>query len=419
MGKGLAKSTKKQILNIAVLVVLVAVTLIILFTSNRELNFRSIADFLRRSNIWLLIAAFACMLGYILFEAVSLHLINRTLGHKSKFRSSVVYSTADVYYSAITPSSSGGQPASAFYMVRDGIPTGTATFSLVFNLIAYTGAIILLGCTAFVLQPHMFGKFATFAKVLIILGIVAQLLLLGFFIACMLWHSAVRKCGNGLITLLCKMHIIRKEEKWRGRLNGVIEKYAGSLAALKSHRALFVIVLLLNVLQRAVQMLIPCLVCTAVTREVPFWEIFAMQAFVTLGYNSVPLPGGVGAFEYLYLQIYSLRFETSFILAAMMVTRVISYYISMALSGVITLVYHGVHIRRKSDPPDDGQALHAGGEPDAQAVVSDTVAEADELRQPDAQDKEESLQTAEPLAKDSPPAAETDGEPNGEDPSDA
>lgn len=414
MGKGLAKSTKKQILNIAVLVVLVAVTLIILFTSNRELNFRSIADFLRRSNVWLLIAAFACMLGYILFEAVSLHIINRTLGHKGKFRSSVVYSTADVYYSAITPSSSGGQPASAFYMVRDGIPTGTATFSLVFNLIAYTGAIILLGCTAFVLQPHMFGRFATFAKVLIILGIVAQLLLLGFFIACMLWHSAVRKCGNGLITLLCKMRIIRKEEKWRDRLNGVIEKYAGSLTAIKSHRALFVVVLVLNILQRAVQMLIPCLVCTAVTREVPFWEIFAMQAFVTLGYNSVPLPGGVGAFEYLYLQIYSLRFENSFILAAMMVTRVISYYVSMALSGVITLVYHGVHIRRKSDPPDDGQAQNANGEPNAQAAVSDAAAEPDDALPTTEPGAEDLPQTTEPLAKDFSTAAETDGGPNGE-----
>ena len=31
----------------------------------------------------------------------------------------------------------------------------------------------------------------------------------------------------------------------------------------------------------------------------------------------------------------------------MMITRVISYYISMALSGVITLTYHGMLMRRK------------------------------------------------------------------------
>lgn len=343
----MTKSTKKNIINLTVLLALIALTLVILCLSNRELNFRGIRDFLRSSKAVFLIAAFACMLLYILFEAVSLFVIERTLGHKCKFRQSIVYSTADVYYSAITPSAAGGQPASAYYMVQDGVSGGAATFTLVFNLIAYTSAIIVLGAAAFVLRPAMFADFGTFAKVLVILGIVLQLLLLGFFIACMFWHRAVFKCGNGLITLLTRMKIIRKEEKWRRRLTGVIEKYASCLGQLREHRALFAIVLLLNILQRASQMLVPCFVISAVTRQVPFLDIFVMQAYVTLGYNAIPLPGGVGAFEYLYLHIYSLRFEDAFILSAMMVTRTISYYISLILSGAITLCYHGILIRRK------------------------------------------------------------------------
>ena len=39
MGKGLSKNTKKQLINILFLAVLIGVTLFILFTSNRELNF--------------------------------------------------------------------------------------------------------------------------------------------------------------------------------------------------------------------------------------------------------------------------------------------------------------------------------------------------------------------------------------------
>ena len=66
-----------------------------------------------------------------------------------------------------------------------------------------------------------------------------------------------------------------------------------------------------------------------------------------MGYNSIPLPGGVGAFEYLYLNIYTLRFDNTFIVVAMMVTRVISYYLCMALSGVVTLVYHIRLMKRK------------------------------------------------------------------------
>ena len=345
------KSTKKHLLNFAVLFILIALTLVILFTSNKELNFGDIFEFLQKSNVVYLLLAFACMLGYILFEGLSLHVICHTVGHKCKPVQSLVYATADVYYSAITPSAAGGQPASAYYMVKDGMSGGSATFTLVFNIIAYTAAIIVLGIAAFIIAPGIFGGFEFFVKLLIILGLVVQALLLAFFIACMFCHQAVLKCGNGVITFLKKIKLVRNDEKWRGRLSNVVDKYKGSVHDMRNHRALFFIALLFNVLQRASQMLVTCFVCLAVAPDASFMELFAMQAFVTLGYNSIPLPGGVGAFEYLYMNIFSARFESAFILAAMMVTRAISYYISLALSGVITLTYHVVKLKKDSKAP--------------------------------------------------------------------
>ena len=102
----------------------------------------------------------------------------------------------------------------------------------------------------------------------------------------------------------------------------------------------------LNLLQRVCHVLIACFVCLAAAPSANFWDLFVMQAFVLVGYNSIPLPGGVGAFEFLYLNIYGLAFGDAFILAAMMITRVISYYLCMILSGVYTLGYH-VHLVKK------------------------------------------------------------------------
>ena len=347
MGKGLSKNTKKQLINILFLAVLIGVTLFILFTSNRELNFENIKDFILRCNPWLIVAAFVCMLLFIAFEGLSLHLISRRLGYKPKLSSSMVYSSADIYYSAITPSASGGQPASAYYMVKDGMDAGATTFTLVFNLIAYTAVILVIGVLAFIFRPRMFPHFEFFVKFLIIAGIVLQTLLLGFFIACMWCHKAVLKAGNGLISLLARMKIVKNTEKWRGKLTDEVEKYRLSFMEIRKHRALFFQALLLNVAQRVSQVLITCFVCTAADPDASFVDLFAMQAFVLLGYNSIPLPGGVGAFEYLYLNIYTLRFDNTFIVVAMMVTRVISYYLCMALSGVVTLVYHIRLMKRK------------------------------------------------------------------------
>lgn len=347
MGKGLSKNAKKQLINILFLAALIGITLVILFTSNRELNFENIKNFVLRCEPWAIVAAFICMILFVVFEGFSLHLIGRNLGYKPKLFSSMAYSSADVYYSALTPSASGGQPASAYYMVRDGMDAGATSFALVFNLIAYTAAILVIGACAFVLRPTMFSRFGFFVKFLIVSGIVLQALLLGFFIACMRLHKAVLKVGNGLISLLARIRIVKNTEKWRGKLADEVEKYRLSFMEIKKHRGLFFRVLLLNVAQRVSQALISCFVCLAAEPSASFVELFAMQAFVLLGYNSIPLPGGVGAFEYLYLNIYALRFDKAFIVVAVMVTRAISYYLCMAFSGCFTLVYHIRQIKRK------------------------------------------------------------------------
>ncbi len=360
MGKKLSKSAKKQLINILVLVALVAITLTVLFLSYRELNFGTILDFLRSSNGWLIGAAFACMVAEIIFEGLSIHVIARRLGHKSKLRASLAYSTSDIYYSAITPSASGGQPASMFYMVRDGMSAGTAGFTLIFNLVAYTGAIIAIGIFALAVRPQMIlGLGNGLTGTLIIVGFVVQFVLLGLLIMCMLWSSAVLKAGNGVISLLTKIKIVRKPDKWRGKVAGAVEKYRSCRGIIKTHPALFLWALLLNIGQRVCKLLIPCLVCLAADPSTPLLDLVCMQAYVVIGYNVVPLPGGVGVYEALYSGIYGDFFlkrfagdaarADAFMFSSMMVSRVISFYICMIVSGIYTLVYHGLGIRKGKD----------------------------------------------------------------------
>ncbi len=315
----MTKKAKRNILNISFLLLLIGITLTILLTCNRELNFENIKGFLKSSNPWFIAVILLCMILSIAFEGWSMHLIVRRLGYRPKIRSSMAYAAADVYYSAITPSASGGQPASAFYMMRDGISAGVTSFGLLFNLIAYTASIFIIGIVGFALNPSLLWQFKGFVQFLVILGIVLQVLLLAFFIACISWHKGVLKLGNGVITLLTKMHIVKKTEKWREKLKVEVEKYHQSFREIRKHPTLFFEALTLNTAQRIAQLLIPSFVCLAASPETDFGLLFSMQALVLLGYNSIPLPGGVGAYEYLYLNIYAAAFGNAFILSAMMI----------------------------------------------------------------------------------------------------
>ncbi|MBE6629823.1 MAG: flippase-like domain-containing protein [Ruminococcaceae bacterium] len=351
------KSHKKQLLNIAFVVLLAGLTFLMLFLSSDELNMESLTSFFADCNLWLIAAAVGCMLLYIVMEAASLHIILYRFGHRPRLSASLAYSASDVYYSAITPSATGGQPASAFYMIRDGVSGGTACFALVFNLLAYTASLLTIGTVVLALNFPLFLSFSIWVKLFIIAGFVAQLSLLFLFIACIRHPGAVLRLGNFLITVLVRIRIIRKEEKWRGKLDRMVKKYRGCYECFQHQRGLFWQVFLCNVLQRASLIFVSALVCFSAT-DCSLWDMFVMQTFAMIGYNSIPLPGGSGAYEFLYINIYEKAFGSDFILIAMMVTRVISYYLSMLLSGLYTALYHVLapNRRKEAASPADTQA---------------------------------------------------------------
>lgn len=375
----MTKRTRKLLINISILILLVGVTLLVLLLSYKELNFKNIAAFLRKSKGWAIAAAFGCMVLFIVLEGLAIKMIAGRLGHKTRTHRALAYSAADVYYSAITPSSTGGQPASLFYMMRDGMGAGTAGFTLILNLFSYSSAIVIMGVFALIASPGLFWKMGSgFARVLVILGFVFQVLLLSFFLICLLCSRVPRKAGNALIKLGAKLRIVRNPEKWHNKWNGVIEKYRGCREILRKHWVLIVPALLLNLAQRVAQTLIPCFICYAAAPNVSFYRLFIMQVFVLLGYNSLPLPGGVGAYEYLYLRTYSIYFNDAFILSAMMVSRGISFYCCLILSGLYTLIYHSVGLREHKGeqanagvPESEPLAVQAGD--DAAATLQEAV----------------------------------------------
>ncbi len=333
------KTHIKQILNIAFVVLLALLTFILIKNNSDGLTWEAVGSFFSSCNPWLIAGAVGCLLIFIVFEGLALHLILKKFGYKPRLHQSIAYSTSDIYYSTITPSATGGQPASAFYMVRDGVSGGAAGFALVFNLVCYTASILVVGAIAFIYNFKEFLGYEFWSKFLILLGLAMQIFLLIFFISCMVFHNAVLRVGKGLVGLLYKMHIIKKKEKWLNKVENVVEKYKTSFESIKHHKGLIVQVFLCNLIQRAANIAITALVCVSVS-DLSFLELFMMQTLVTLGYNSFPLPGGSGAFEILFSSIYLGAFAAGVGDIPMIMTRVITYYLAMILCAIYTIVYH-------------------------------------------------------------------------------
>ena len=365
------KSHVKQILNIAFVVLLGVVTFVLIKNNSDGLTWEKLGEFFSGTNPWLLVGAVACLVAFIFFEGLALHLVLRKFGHKTRLHQSLAYSTSDIYYSTITPSATGGQPASAFYMMRDGIPGGTAGFVLVFNLVCYTASILLVGGIALAINFKEFLCYDFWAKFLILLGLGMQIFLLIFFISCMVFHGAVLRFGRGLVHLLHKLHIIKKKDKWLNKVQRVVEKYKSSFERIKRHKGLMAQVFLCNLIQRIANIAIAALVCLSIT-DFNFIELFMMQTLVTLGYNSFPLPGGSFAFEKLFSSIYLGAFVAIGTDVPMVMTRVITYYLAMILCAVYTIWYHMAGGKREqaAQPPSPPEPSSKEALPEQNSSIS-------------------------------------------------
>ena len=95
----------------------------------------------------------------------------------------MTYGGADVYFSAITPSATGGQPASAYFMIKDGIAPSMVAVMLLINLVMYTAALLISSIAVFIFGGDLFWEFSLAGKILVAFGAaVLVVLIFGFFL---------------------------------------------------------------------------------------------------------------------------------------------------------------------------------------------------------------------------------------------
>ncbi len=321
--------------------VLIAVLTVWAVTSQTQnFSFRVFWSFLGTLQWGWLAAAFLAMILYIFFEGYALLVICRGLGYRRSLGEGYSYSAADIYFSAITPSATGGQPASALLMIRDGIPGSTVTVALLLNLIMYTFSIIILGIFTFIAAPSVFLHFTLASRVLILLGIVMQAGLAVIFILLLRRASILRFLGNKLLSLLAKIRLIRRVEKKREKLNASIDSYEECVRSIGKNRGMLAKALLYNVLQRGMLIAVALFAFLAAGGAASLsLDVWSAECMVVLGSNYIPIPGAMGVADGLMLDVFSELFGDGVLATNLeLLTRSISFYLCVILCGVSFLL---------------------------------------------------------------------------------
>lgn len=327
----------------------VALLSIITITSfNKCFSLNMFLNFIKNSSCFFIILAICCVILFILFEGFSISSICKEFGYGKNYKKSFLYAAADIYFSAITPSASGGQPASAYFMIKDGIPISITTLSLLYTLLMYSVSIIIIAIIGFLFNPTLLFQLNWLAKTFILIGFIIQFSLIFCFYCFIYKKEFLNKICKFFLRLLVKFHFLKNIDDKLAKLNEIMTSYQQSANLLKGKRKLLTKVLFFNIMQRVCQ--IGVIVFTFLATGGKIQEVmvvFSIQSFVIIGAYSMPIPGAIGVTDYLMLHGFKKIMTPVAATNLELFSRSLSFYFCVIICGIVVFVNYLI-IRRSS-----------------------------------------------------------------------
>ena len=149
--------------------------------------------------------------------------------------------------------------------------------------------------------------------------------------------------------LLERLHLMKKKEGRLKKLEDSMDTYRNTAAYLKNNPLVIVKVIEITFIQRMALFAVTWFVYQAFgLHGTGFWEILFLQAVISVSVDMLPLPGGMGISEALYLVMFAPVFGEA-LLPAMLLSRGISYYAQMLISAVMTCVAYFIIGRKEQE----------------------------------------------------------------------
>jgi uncharacterized protein (TIRG00374 family) len=284
-----------------------------------------------------ILPAIACVLLFIMGESVITLYLLRTLGTRVSFSHCCLYSFIGFFYSCITPSASGGQPMQVIAMRKDDIPVAVSTVVLAIITITYKLVLVLIGLLVMFIRPDGIMKYLQGVDELVYLGLILNVGCIALLLSLVFKPSLVQRCAESTMGFIHRIRPFKKPEKIRQRLDNLMQQYTGTAEYYRSHHLVIVNVFVITLLQRLLLFAVTWFAYRSFgLNEEHFGTLIILQAMISVVVDMLPLPGGMGITENLFMQIFLPIFGSALVLPGLLISRGISYYTQLLVSALMT-----------------------------------------------------------------------------------
>lgn len=288
--------------------------------------------------IWYwIVCAVASQLMYMFLESVVIYLFIKDGFKKFRFRDAVRVAFMGLFWSAITPSSTGGQPMQVYLMFsKMHIEIGYSTSRLMQKFMVYQVVLTLISLIAVLTNiPFILSnKNISYILILLAFGFISQFAVTGMVLLFSFSPNLSRKIIMFFAKLLNKIKIIKNvDEKIEG-IDKQLNNFHTSNKDIYKKPKLLISSFILTFLQFIAMFLVPYFIFRSFgfNHATPA-QLISSQAFVNLMSGMIPIPGASGAAELGFTAFFSTFFINGTLKSAALIWRVINYYGVIALTG--------------------------------------------------------------------------------------
>lgn len=328
------QSRKKLIGNAVFVVAIFALTLYGVFHGE---DLEAMADAIRNADMKWLAPGILLVLIFIWGESIILWYMMGSYGIRLKKRACFLFSSVGFFFSCITPSATGGQPMQIYFMKKEKVPIPVATVILMVVTITYKFVLVVIGLGIVCFGRGFLHRYMEGILPVFYLGVLLNVFCVTFMTVLVFYPDLTEFILMRGMRWLERLRFLRHREERVRKLEGSMQVYRETALYLKRHMRVIFWVILISFIQRIALFSVTWAVYLAFGRSgVPVWDIVLLQAVISVSVDMLPLPGGMGISEALFLKLFEPVFG-AVLLPAMVVSRGLGYYSQLLISALFTV----------------------------------------------------------------------------------
>ena len=327
------RNKKKAIFNTIFLILIFSITVYMVFKGE---DLGEIIHTVRQADPVYLLISVVCVVLFILGESVIIFYMMRTLGAKVKMGHCALYSFVGFFFSCITPS--GGQPMQIYFMKKDKLPIPVTTLVLMIVTITYKAVLVVIGIVIWIFGRGFLEGYLGQYMWVFYLGVGLNIFCVTFMMILVFAPGLAKWIMVKGLKLIEHFRFLKPKTTRLEKLEASMDQYHETAAFWASHKLVILKVLLITMAQR----ILLFTVTYWVYRSLGFHgysiiTLTILQSVISVSVDMLPLPGGMGISETLFLTIFSPVFG-GLLLPGMVLSRGLGYYGELLISAVFTAV---------------------------------------------------------------------------------